>query len=214
MRVGWAFAMLQLALPFEELPVECNFPTNIARKSPKGTYTKPVVLHYHRALDRQGRLRLSGIRLVDKSIKAVNSHLGETFGSAREGDASAARGSYGWVLAAAGVLLALATIAGALGAHVLAGRWSAGRLKIFDTAVRYQFYHSLGLLGIGLALRSRDGAPVRAAALLVVIGIVLFSGSLYALTLGAPRLTGVVTPMGGLALISGWLTFAYGMWRE
>jgi uncharacterized membrane protein YgdD (TMEM256/DUF423 family) len=118
------------------------------------------------------------------------------------------------VLAAAGVLLALATLAGALGAHTLQGHWSAERLDVYDTAVRYQFYHSLGLLGIGLALRTLDVASLRAAALLIGAGIVLFCGSLYGLTLGAPMLLGMVTPMGGLALIAGWLTFAYGIWRR
>ncbi|MGA7541171.1 MAG: DUF423 domain-containing protein [Steroidobacteraceae bacterium] len=118
------------------------------------------------------------------------------------------------VLGAAGVLLALATVAGALGAHTLKSHWATERLDVYDTAVRYQFYHSLGLLGIGLALRTRDVAPLKAAALLIIAGIVLFSGSLYALTFGAPRLLGVVTPIGGLALIVGWLAFAYGIWRS
>jgi uncharacterized membrane protein YgdD (TMEM256/DUF423 family) len=118
------------------------------------------------------------------------------------------------VLGAAGVLLALATVAGALGAHTLKSHWSAERLDVYDTAVRYQFYHSLGLLGVGLALRALDVGALRAAALLIIAGIVLFSGSLYALTLGAPRLIGAVTPLGGLALIAGWLAFAYGIWRS
>jgi uncharacterized membrane protein YgdD (TMEM256/DUF423 family) len=118
------------------------------------------------------------------------------------------------VLGTAGVLLALATIAGALGAHTLKSHWPAQRLEVYDTAVRYQFYQALGLLGIGLTLRTLDVAPLRAAALLILAGIVLFSGSLYALTFGAPRLTGAVTPIGGLALIAGWLTFAYGVWRS
>jgi uncharacterized membrane protein YgdD (TMEM256/DUF423 family) len=118
------------------------------------------------------------------------------------------------VLGAAGMLLALATVAGALGAHTLKSHWSAERLDVYDTAVRYQFYQSLGLIGVGLALRTLDAGPLRAAALLLMVGIVLFSGSLYALTLGAPRVIGAVTPLGGLALIAGWLTFAYGMWRS
>jgi uncharacterized membrane protein YgdD (TMEM256/DUF423 family) len=118
------------------------------------------------------------------------------------------------VLGCAGVLLALATVAGALGAHTLKSHWPAERLDVYDTAVRYQFYHSLGLLGIGLALKTRDVGALRAAALLVLAGIVLFSGSLYALTLGAPTIIGAVTPVGGLALIAGWLAFAYGIWRS
>jgi uncharacterized membrane protein YgdD (TMEM256/DUF423 family) len=55
---------------------------------------------------------------------------------------------------------------------------------------------------------------VRAAAVLVLLGIILFSGSLYGLTLGAPRVMGAVTPVGGVALIAGWVLFAYGAWRE
>jgi len=67
---------------------------------------------------------------------------------------------------------------------------------------------TLGLLGIGLALRSFDSGLLRWAATLVLLGIVLFSGSLYALTFGAPRMLGAVTPVGGLAMIAGWLAFA------
>jgi uncharacterized membrane protein YgdD (TMEM256/DUF423 family) len=118
-------------------------------------------------------------------------------------------------LAVAGLLLALATVFGAFGAHALKGQLSPDQLQIYETAVRYQFFHALGLLGIGLTLRFVDTAPVRWAALLVLLGILLFSGSLYALTFGAPRLVGmVVPPVGGLALIAGWLCFAAGVWRR
>lgn len=111
-------------------------------------------------------------------------------------------------LAMAGLLLALATICGAFGAHGLRTSLPAERLEVYETAVRYHFFNALGLLGIGLALRSVDAALLRWSAMLVLIGIVLFSGSLYALTFGAPRALGVVTPLGGLALIAGWLAFA------
>jgi uncharacterized membrane protein YgdD (TMEM256/DUF423 family) len=117
------------------------------------------------------------------------------------------------VLASAGILLALATAFGAFGAHALKAHLAPDRLQIYETAVRYHFFHSLGLFGIGLALRMIDSGPLRWAALLVVVGIVLFSGSLYALTFGAPRAIGIVTPIGGLALIAGWLAFAVGVWR-
>ncbi len=111
-------------------------------------------------------------------------------------------------LALAGLLLALATVFGAFGAHALKAHLTPDRLQVYETGVRYHFFNALGLLGIGLALRSVDTALLRWAAVLVVVGIVLFSGSLYALTFGAPRLMGVVTPVGGLALIAGWLAFA------
>jgi uncharacterized membrane protein YgdD (TMEM256/DUF423 family) len=122
--------------------------------------------------------------------------------------------SSGRTLAIAGILLALATVLGAFGAHALKAQLSPDRLQVYETAVRYHFFHALGLLGIGLALRTIDSGPLRWAARLVVIGIVVFSGSLYALTFGAPRAIGIVTPFGGLALIAGWIAFAAGVWRH
>ena len=124
-------------------------------------------------------------------------------------------------LASAGVLLALATVCGAFGAHALKGQLSAERLQVWDTAVRYHFFQALGLIGVGLTLRvleggagvSRADGALRAAAALIVSGIILFSGSLYALALGAPRALGVLTPLGGLAWIAAWLLFAWGVWR-
>jgi uncharacterized membrane protein YgdD (TMEM256/DUF423 family) len=117
-------------------------------------------------------------------------------------------------LALAGVLLALATVCGAFGAHALKGQLAPDRLQVWDTAVRYHFFQSLGLLGVGLTLRSLDDSAVRAAALLIVVGIVLFCGSLYALSFGAPRALGALTPAGGLAWIAGWLLFAWGVWHH
>jgi uncharacterized membrane protein YgdD (TMEM256/DUF423 family) len=111
-------------------------------------------------------------------------------------------------LALAGLLLALATIFGAFGAHALRASLPADRVEVYETAVQYHFFNALGLLGIGLALRSVDALLLRWSAGLVLTGVVLFSGSLYALTFGAPRALGVVTPVGGLALIAGWLAFA------
>jgi len=120
----------------------------------------------------------------------------------------------GRTLAVAGLLLALATIFGAFGAHALKAQLSPDRLQVYETAVRYHFFHALGLLGIGLALRFVDATSMRWAAVLVIIGIALFSGSLYALTFGAPRPFGIVTPLGGVALIAGWICFAVGAWRS
>ncbi|HEY2808453.1 MAG TPA: DUF423 domain-containing protein [Steroidobacteraceae bacterium] len=117
-------------------------------------------------------------------------------------------------LALAGVLLALATVCGAFGAHLLKGQLVPERLQLWETAVRYHFFQSLGLLAVGLTLRSVDDAAVRSAALLIVVGIVLFCGSLYALSFSAPRALGVLTPAGGLAWVAGWLLFAWGLWRH
>jgi uncharacterized membrane protein YgdD (TMEM256/DUF423 family) len=116
-------------------------------------------------------------------------------------------------LALAGLLLALATACGAFGAHSLRAHLAPERLQVWDTAVRYHFFQSLGLLGVGLALRNREGAALRTAALLLAAGVVLFCGSLYALALGAPRALGVLTPLGGLAWIAAWLFFAWSAWH-
>jgi uncharacterized membrane protein YgdD (TMEM256/DUF423 family) len=118
------------------------------------------------------------------------------------------------VLAVAGVLLALATACGAFGAHALKGTLAPDRLHSWETAVRYQFFQALGLLGVGLTLRVIDAGVLRLAAWLIVTGLVLFSGSLYALSLGAPRALGALTPLGGLAWIIAWMLFAWAVWRH
>ena len=120
----------------------------------------------------------------------------------------------GRTLATAGILLALAMVLGAFGAHALKAELSPERLQVYETAVMYHFFNALGLLGIGLTLRFVNSTAVRWAGVLVLIGIVLFSCSLYALTFGAPRPIGIVTPFGGLALIAGWICFAAGVWRS
>ena len=117
-------------------------------------------------------------------------------------------------LIAAGLLLALATACGAFGAHALKTVLPPQRLTLWETAVRYQFFQALGLLGIALALRAAEPAAWRAAALLLLAGVLIFCGSLYALALGAPRAVGALTPLGGVALVAGWLLFAWGAWRH
>jgi len=105
-------------------------------------------------------------------------------------------------------------VLGAFGAHALKAELSPERLQVYETAVMYHFFNALGLLGIGLTLRFVNSRAVRWAGVLVLIGIVLFSCSLYALTFGAPRPIGIVTPFGGLSLIAGWICFAAGVWRS
>jgi len=114
-------------------------------------------------------------------------------------------------LGTAGALLALATVCGAFGAHA---HLAPERLQLWDTAVRYHFFHALGLIGVGLTLLTRDAPALRLAAALLVAGIVLFSGSLYAFSLGAPQALGLLTPLGGLAWIAAWLLFAWAAWRH
>jgi uncharacterized membrane protein YgdD (TMEM256/DUF423 family) len=117
-------------------------------------------------------------------------------------------------LAVAALLMALATALGAFGAHALKAHLTPDRLQVYETAVRYHFLHALGLLAIGVLLRSMDGELLRWSAVLVLAGVILFSGSLYLLTFGAPRFIGVVTPLGGLALIAGWILFAATVLRQ
>jgi uncharacterized membrane protein YgdD (TMEM256/DUF423 family) len=99
----------------------------------------------------------------------------------------------------------LAVGLGAFGAHGLKARLSADSLAVWQTAVQYHAWHALGLLAVGFLIPSMWS---KTAGVLLLAGIVLFSGSLYALALGAPRALGVLTPVGGLAFILGWLAFA------
>jgi uncharacterized membrane protein YgdD (TMEM256/DUF423 family) len=117
-------------------------------------------------------------------------------------------------LVIAGLLIALATICGAFGAHALKGHLTQDKLQVYETAVRYHFLHALGLVAIGILLRTADSDLLRWSAIAVLVGIILFSGSLYLLTFGAPRLLGIVTPFGGLALIVGWILFAAALWKK
>jgi uncharacterized membrane protein YgdD (TMEM256/DUF423 family) len=108
----------------------------------------------------------------------------------------------------AALLLALATIVGALSAHLLRERLTDDQVAILHTAVEYQFFHSLGLLAVGVLALTHGSKLLHAAGALLGIGTVLFSGSLYLLLVGAPRIVGVLTPLGGLCLITGWLLLA------
>jgi uncharacterized membrane protein YgdD (TMEM256/DUF423 family) len=111
-------------------------------------------------------------------------------------------------------LLALGTLFGAFGTHLLQGELPPDRMEFYTTAVRYQFFHALGLLGVGLAARAMDSAVLRWAAGMLFAGIVLFCGSLYGMTLDAPRALGALTALGGVALVAGWTLFAVAGWRS
>ena len=110
-------------------------------------------------------------------------------------------------LGAAFALLAVG--AGAFGSHALRARLDPAMLAVFETGARYQMYHALGLLAVAWAANLRPALPVRLAGWLFVVGIVLFSGSLYLLTLGDVRAFGFVTPFGGVAMLAGWGCLAF-----
>ena len=107
-----------------------------------------------------------------------------------------------------GVTGASAVLLGAFGAHALRGVLDARGAELWHTAVNYHAWHALALaVAAGLG-RGRSGRVAMAA---FVVGIVLFSGSLYALALGAPRWVGIITPFGGLAFVAGWLALGWAL---
>jgi len=107
------------------------------------------------------------------------------------------------------VFAALAVAFGAFGAHALRATLSPEDLATFEVGVRYQMYHALGLLVVAWATTQWEATTVTAAGWAFVLGIVLFSGSLYVLVLSGMRWLGAVTPLGGVAFIVGWLLLAW-----
>lgn len=108
---------------------------------------------------------------------------------------------------------ALAVALGAFGAHGLKNRVDAAMLDIWSTASHYHFYHALSLLLVGLLARQFGGNGVVAAGWILFAGMLVFSGSLYILVLSGQKWLGAVTPLGGVALIVGWLWLAWSLWR-
>jgi uncharacterized membrane protein YgdD (TMEM256/DUF423 family) len=110
----------------------------------------------------------------------------------------------------------IAVAAGAFGAHALRGAVSPDRLEVWETAARYQMYHALGLLLVGYLMTTGQKAAgsTGLTGWLFVVGTVLFSGSLYALTLPGVTVLGAITPLGGVAFLAGWGMLAWGVWRS
>jgi uncharacterized membrane protein YgdD (TMEM256/DUF423 family) len=107
----------------------------------------------------------------------------------------------------------LAVAAGAFGAHGLRQRISADMLAVFETAVRYQMYHALALLAVSWAQTRWPGPALQLSGYAFVAGTILFSGSLYLLSLTGARWLGAITPLGGLAFLVGWLAFVWAVWK-
>jgi uncharacterized membrane protein YgdD (TMEM256/DUF423 family) len=115
-------------------------------------------------------------------------------------------------LAAGSLLAGFSVVTGAFGAHVMRGKFSDYAMEVFEKAVRYEMYHALSLIFIGILFLLRDhavidGNPVflKAAGFLMLAGILFFSGSLYILGFSGIRILGAVTPVGGTAFIAGWV---------
>lgn len=114
----------------------------------------------------------------------------------------------------AAILGGLGVALGAFGAHALSERLAANLLQTYETAVRYHFYHALALVAVVYAIGRwpQSNLPV-AAGWLFVLGVLIFSGSLYLLAFTGIRWLGAITPIGGVALIAGWACLAVAAWR-
>ena len=98
----------------------------------------------------------------------------------------------------------IAVITGAFAAHTLKPKLSPDMFQVFEVAARYQMYHALGLIAVAWAASQWSGQLINASGWLFVAGIVIFSGSLYILSLTGTRWLGAITPIGGVAFIIGW----------
>ena len=109
----------------------------------------------------------------------------------------------------------LAVVIGAFGAHGLKGRIATDLMAIFQTGVQYHFYHTLALLLVGiLMLQFPQISLLKWSGWLFIAGIVIFSGSLYALAITDIKWLGAITPIGGVAFIAGWLTMAIAIYNH
>ena len=108
----------------------------------------------------------------------------------------------------------LGVLLGAFGAHVLQNRLDPHSFGIFEVAVRYQMYHALALLLVGLLAGRRPSAPLTWAGWLFTAGIIIFSGSLYLLSFTGITMLGAITPLGGLAFLAGWAMLALATWNH
>jgi uncharacterized membrane protein YgdD (TMEM256/DUF423 family) len=103
----------------------------------------------------------------------------------------------------------LSVVFGAFGAHLLEGRLTSDELDIYQTGVHYHMFHAVGILLIALLIDRLPSQKLAIwAARLLIVGIVLFSGSLYALALSGVKVLGAITPLGGVAFIAGWICMA------
>ncbi|WP_419208848.1 DUF423 domain-containing protein [Photobacterium leiognathi subsp. mandapamensis] len=119
-----------------------------------------------------------------------------------------------WILFIAAISGALTVGLGAFAAHGLKHHLSPYLLDVFKTGVQYQAWHTLALLGCGILTRFLSSKAVSYAALFFAIGIICFSGSLYALALTGIKWFGPITPMGGVCFIIGWVMLAIATWRS
>jgi uncharacterized membrane protein YgdD (TMEM256/DUF423 family) len=115
----------------------------------------------------------------------------------------------------AAACLLLATLLGAYGSHALAPNLDTRHLAAYQTAVQYQFHHSLGLAVVALLLERYPRAHLLwGAAAALLVGLLCFCGGIYATTLGAPAALGMLIPFGGIAFMVAWLSLGLGVWLQ
>ena len=111
------------------------------------------------------------------------------------------------------IFASISILFGAFGAHILKERLSSDQLVVFEIATRYMMYHSFGLLIFGLLGYILTVEIVNVPGIVMIVGIIIFSGSLYLVSLGGFKKFGMITPIGGVVLIASWLIFAYNMYK-
>jgi uncharacterized membrane protein YgdD (TMEM256/DUF423 family) len=111
------------------------------------------------------------------------------------------------------VLAGLGVIAGAFGTHLLRQSLSDSEKEVWRTATNYQLYHALAVIVVARLLSHHPTRFFRAACGFFVLGILLFSGSLYAIALSGQPSVGLITPLGGIAFLAGWISLAVGIFR-
>lgn len=118
-------------------------------------------------------------------------------------------------LSSGAILAGISVASGAFATHALKTKLDDRALAIFETGARYQMYHAIALILVGLFLsRAEFGDPLlTTSGIAFILGIVLFSGSLYALSLSGVKWLGAVAPLGGIAFMVGWICFAIAAWR-
>ena len=118
------------------------------------------------------------------------------------------------ILFAGAVFMAVSVLLGAFGAHALKSRLLPEILLVYKIGVEYQFYHSLGLLLIGLIGFRIESKWINWSGRLLIAGIILFSGSLYILSISGIKVIGAITPIGGFAFVAGWICLAIGILKK
>jgi uncharacterized membrane protein YgdD (TMEM256/DUF423 family) len=119
-----------------------------------------------------------------------------------------------WLLILGSINMFLAVALGAFGAHALKARLPPDLMAVYHTGNQYHFYHALGLFAVAVAAAwFRPSRLFVLSGALIMAGLILFSGSLYVLSLTGQRWIGMITPFGGTAFMIGWLLLAAGVWR-